>query len=50
MSAIRLARMHGHGKYHWADLTSWEDYRQAVSSIAALEIEPELDLHDDGPA
>nr|VFJ92514.1 MAG: beta-N-acetylhexosaminidase [Candidatus Kentron sp. LFY] len=50
VSAIRLARMHGHGQYHWDDLLSWENYRQAASAISALEPEPELDLHDDGPA
>ena len=50
VGAVRLARMHGHGQCHWDDLLSWENYRRATSSVAALEPEPELDLRDDGPA
>nr|VFJ65699.1 MAG: beta-N-acetylhexosaminidase [Candidatus Kentron sp. FW] len=50
VAATRLARMHGHGQCHWDDLLSWENYRQATASLCALEPEPELDLHDDGPA
>lgn len=50
VSAIRLARMHGHGQCHWDDLLSWDSYREAAATILALESEPELDLHDDGPA
>nr|VFK50747.1 MAG: beta-N-acetylhexosaminidase [Candidatus Kentron sp. TUN]VFK51945.1 MAG: beta-N-acetylhexosaminidase [Candidatus Kentron sp. TUN] len=39
----RLARMHGHGQCHWDDLLSWDNYRQATSSLSALESKPELD-------
>nr|VFK33238.1 MAG: beta-N-acetylhexosaminidase [Candidatus Kentron sp. MB]VFK76108.1 MAG: beta-N-acetylhexosaminidase [Candidatus Kentron sp. MB] len=35
--ATRLAQMHGHGQCHWDDLLSWENYRQAVSALSALE-------------
>jgi len=47
VSAVRLARMHGHGQCHWDDLLSWTNYQEAVSSVSGLESEPELDLLDD---
>jgi len=50
VSAIRLARLHGHGKHDWQALLSSAEYREIVAALSALEWEPELDLHDDGPA
>nr|VFK00059.1 MAG: beta-N-acetylhexosaminidase [Candidatus Kentron sp. H]VFK00127.1 MAG: beta-N-acetylhexosaminidase [Candidatus Kentron sp. H]VFK04292.1 MAG: beta-N-acetylhexosaminidase [Candidatus Kentron sp. H] len=50
VSALRLARLHGHGQCHWDDLLSWDSYQKASAAVLALESEPELHLHDDRPA
>ncbi|VFN01218.1 MAG: beta-N-acetylhexosaminidase [Candidatus Kentron sp. G] len=49
VSALRLARLHGRGRYHRAELSAWAEHRQAAALLCALESEPELDLHDDRP-
>nr|VFJ44074.1 MAG: beta-N-acetylhexosaminidase [Candidatus Kentron sp. DK] len=49
-SALRLARLHGHGKFRREALLAREDYQRVAATVRDLEPEPELDLHDDGPA
>lgn len=46
----RLARLHGRARCGWRRLRQDPRHRWACRELDALEVAPELDLHDDNPA